>query len=482
MTSEEIIALINSLSTREKGIFSRFVGPGRDQVDYYILYSKLLSTKGAREGEIRKEMGIKSSQAYYSLRKNLGDKILQSLTSVSDPHSYINEALERGAYSLLKKRIVFEMERSWKRKDIDSLSYFHKLSQEINSMKSGFISIPKLIPAYNQVRKIQQDILNLQLISEEIKGLAKTSPSGLELILFDLRERIKEIQPDFGYAKFLKIRAEANISIIDGDYKNALRRYSELTELVSREKFHFWEKYLVNGLKTLSLLSFQVNEIDQGMGFLFRLMSISTSSQLINHLKIISQTEVLSVHAYLLASLDSSNSAIINYKNNPGLFTDDRVIRIQFIHSLVYFLNEEYQRCARTIEDIISFPLALWSDLQWSIYQILFLSLLESGNFMRIETTLNKLRRLESEKKSEYCKASIALFSKLIKNPASQEKEIFSEAISYFKEMKLSRGDKRLREIFDISLWVESKLYETPLKTLWSSIALRAFQSGKIAV
>lgn len=500
LKTESLILLVNSLSRSEKKTFSLSSKRYKKLPDYFVLYDLINRNKNIDPFELKNKFQSKCKDSSFdSSVKYLYDILLDSILTLKTEQDNYFLLLNK----ILKAKILFEkslfeegfsvlnnvITSSEKLENYYTLLFASKLELD-QLLTLNFPEMNEKVLLNKQFRlskvlrlimKINEQSSIFELLKYRIiyKGNIRSEKQKLELndlVVSEMSIMSSSNLENFEINKLHQL-FQANYLISVGDYKSALRSFSELNRLFETNK-QFWGKPPIYYLQTIEGVLDSLRGIKNYKGmdyFIEQLRKIESTSINFN-----ANVNSLIFLYNLFPKLDSGDflgamnllKTNINFLYNKlQLLNLTRQAELCLYAALVFFVNKDYKNAHKYINMIILlkgkefYYIPLFRTIR--LVNLMILHGLKDYDLIRYETRSIKREIKDSEKGYEIEK-SMLRFVNMQNLPITERKRnVLWEKIC--KELELFRHDifeQQVLKIFDFSAWIESKITKIPLSNI----------------
>lgn len=501
IVSEELFKLIHSLSQSEKRFFKIYASRHviGEQNNYVLLFDEIVKQKSYDEEAIRIKFHGQAFMRRFPAVKNYLHQLI--ITSMRSYHSgstvdiELKEMLidleflyQKGLYKqCLKLHVKAEKlaaEADKKNRLLEILEWKAKLLQASNkgTESERFYEI-----IFKEESTILENIrLSLEIKSEVMEAFTLIRKKGFARSEKDL-ERIKRVIDKYSKLKYPKLSFNDKyyLNYINtvyyssaGDHKKSLyftERNVQLLESISprllEEEF---EKHIVT-LNNLVVNYIQLQRMNETIPYMNRIRSLATHN--------IRENILLWATSYKLvlgASIRSGNyeqaakicDEVIEGMNfNFEKIPASDIVTFKYNIAVVYFVNKDYSRSARMLNEIINNnDLSLRDDILGFARIVRLLVFLEKGEEEMLPyATISVYRYLSGKKRLFKFENFVLQFIRErlpYLNSQAQQREAFKEMKDHLEIMFKDPYEKRVLEYFDFLTWIESKLKRKDMRTI----------------
>lgn len=468
MTGEGLFNLVRSLSKQQKANFSRFVDARKGSKPiYYTLFERLVSKKKYDEAQIRGAI-FRSPSKFYQNREILADKLIQSMVhfngSRGSVKSYVLHAIELNAPELAKKRLVSSMEEAVEAEDWASLDFLHRLRGELVEAYRLSFPLPDSVPTVGEVATCLRSWDSLTDLQARLKHHLQNNFGDHLFHAGTFRKKLDEIPVVGSKGKFLSQKVRVSLELLMQDYHGAVRHQENVVETLKGAKIFLKNALLFKELSILIRLAIEVKQDQVALRSTFLLGAISAENSREAVLKVYYQTKALIFVASSQANLEMAEDGLGILLQNRNLFTEEEIPTYLFNCVTVFFLFEEYGKALETLAIIRSAKRSQWEELNWSVDLLRVLCNYELGNLEVVPHLQRTLQRTAQSQEKAFPKFATRTVAKMMgascKSDSLQIWEGSSEALENYKN---DPKESLATNVFDLSLWLESKAKGIPL-------------------
>lgn len=498
---EALINLIHSMSQAEKKAFRSRVLKRKTIPEYMLLYDIIDERTGQTPDAIKSDyISQRQGQAFETTVKYLMNLLLDSLLDLRKEQDSFYTLFNK----ILKARILFE--KSLFDECFDLLENVKQQATEYENyyalLLAGRIELEYLLilnfpetdekkllkkqfelnESLKYLRRINEQSSLYEILKHRIvtKGYARSQKEKDELN--DLVYSELSIVASFGPENFeiskLHQLFQSNYLISVGDYKSALRSYTELNNLFEQNK-HLWSKppvYYVQSLEGIleSLRSIRNYESMPYFTAQLRKLESSTADFDLNVSSIIYLYELfplLDKGEFREAALHMENNRN-NIYNRFHSFSMARQAEICLYTSLIYFGNKQYNKAHKFLSQIIIrgksyYYLPLYRTIRLVNLMILY----KLGDFDLIRYEIRSMKRDLSSSIKGYRIEKILLKFLLKELPSANKKRalLWNKYHAEFKALEHDVFEQQVLYIFDFTAWVEATITQRPLGEVLSA-------------
>ncbi len=474
MLNEEIHSLVRSLSSKEKGNFSRYVGfnhQSKKKPDYYLLFERLQSSRGNDEAWVREPPQLKSPQRFFTAKRNLGVKIIQSLVHSSATKDqgieFILIAIERNVISLAKKSLIEKAKVAASQTDTQLLQYLHHLRTSLQDSYGIKICFPDSIPTIYEIDERIDQIREAKDVLDEIIGESKKFRDREPLLLMTFSKRLQIIQLSTGLGGYYLKKSEMLIGFLDKGANVACGLMERLVEYLEENDFPFREGYFLQELSRWINLASHCGHYDTARWAIMKMAALKLKSSALEERR----QKLLGLNYLLIAisqgNIDFANIGYEMLHSHRSSFEEYEVVLLTLGYAITKFVFAEYSECLYALRKIESLNKAIWGEIEFILQLLKILSYWEKEEYDTIEIMLPTLSRLA--KSSADCMSGV-LYN-LIRDIYSKPERSFqsnwnsNEADIDACHAKAGKGGHL--EIFDLRLWAKSKIEGVPLHEIY---------------
>lgn len=495
---EALINLIHSMSQAEKKAFRSKVLKKKTIPEYMQLYEAIEAGTGDTPAEIRRSYSSRSKSPNFEttvkyLMSVLLDNLLDLRKEQDSFYSLFNKILK--ARVLFEKALFeecFEMLGHVKQQATRYENYYALLlagrieleyllilnfpdTDEKKLLKKQF----ELNESLKYLRKINEQSALYEILKHRIasKGYARSQKEkdGLNDLVYSELSVVASFGPENFEISKLHQLFQSNYLISVGDYKSALRSYTELNNLFEQNK-HLWSSppvYYVQSLEGILESLRSIRNYESMPYFTSQLRKIESSSIDfdLNVACIIYLYELFPLldngEFDAAAELMEANRASIYNKYQS--FSLARQAEICLYTALIYFGNRQYSKAHKFLSQIIVrgksyYYLPLYRTIRLVNLMILY----KLGDFDRIHYEIRSLKRDLSGSAKGYRIEKILLKFLLKELPAPYKKRemLWKKYNAEFKALEHDVFEQQVLHIFDFTAWVEAIIRQVKLSQI----------------
>lgn len=485
---EALINLIHSMSQAEKKAFRSKVLKKKTTPEYMQLYDTIEEGAENTPAQIRQLYSLKSKNANFEttvkyLMGILLDNLLDLRKEQDSFYSLFNKILK--ARVLFEKALFeecFEMLHNVKQQATKYENYYALLlagrieleyllilnfpeTDEKKLLKKQF----EVNESLKYLRKINEQSSLYEILKHRIatKGYARSQKEKDELN--DLVYSELSIVASFGPENFeiskLHQLFQSNYLISVGDYKSALRSYTELNNLFEQNK-HLWSSppvYYVQSLEGILESLRSIRNYESMQYFINQLRKIESNSIDfdLNVQCIIYLYELFPLldRGQFIAAAEHMEANRAGIYNKYQSFSLARQAEICLYTSLIYFGNKQYSKAHKFLSQIIIrgknfYYLPLYRTIRLVNLMILY----KLGDFDLIRYEIRSIKRDLSGSIKGYKIEKILLkfLLKELPSPFKKRELLWKRYNAEFKALEHDVYEQQVLHIFDFTAWVEA--------------------------
>jgi tetratricopeptide (TPR) repeat protein len=492
---QSLITLVHSLTHAEKKAFRIRSGRNKQQPDYLLLYDIIDKHPALSKTEIQTMFAETSPRATFeTTSKYLFELLLESM---------LNLRKEQDSFIFLYKKIIHARmlyEKSLISESLNILEEVIRLAEKYENhnalllalrleldylLAAGFPTMDektllkkqfKLTDALKYIRKINEQSSLYEILKHRIlnKGQIRTQKQKDDLndLVFSEISLVSSLNVDNFEINKLHQLFQSNYLISVGDYQSALNSYYELNNLFEENK-HLWNKPPIYYLHTLEGILESLRSIRnyEGMSyFIVQLKNIVCESVTFK-LNVVCTTYLYELFPLLdHGEFEKCSKLMITYRDSLyekfNSLPRSRQAELSLYTSLVYFVNGEYQKAHKFLNQIILHEKNYFSLPLFRTIRLVNLMILYKMNDIdlikyEIRTMMRDIGGFERNYRIE--RFLFRFLSNPLPSPSFKRIQVWNKTKKELDDIKQDLFERKILQIFDFTAWIESQLTKTPL-------------------
>lgn len=479
--------LIKSLSRQQRSNFSRFVEARKGKKQkYLVIYDRMLACSAYQEDEIRGQE-FKDARKYYQNREILADKLIQSLvqyeSSKVSGREYILRAVEYNANELARKKFLMEVENAYQAGDYIQLLSFYNLRNNISEAYGILLDLPDSFPNLGEVRTMEQQSSILAEVLDALR-MARNSEVGKwgEKAVF-IKSRLRNVSPSHPRDTYRYQKALAGLSILTGDFEGALQYQRKVVEILSRADFPLSGVICIKETSILIRLANRLGEYDLAMRSLATLSEKEPQSPREEDIRRVYRIKSSVTVAGTTMNMELARRNCAELRENKTHFSPSGYAIHLLGSALVYFGHGAYHETLEIVEEIRSLARSQWEEISWVVNVLRCIAHFELRNEDLMESLLLASIRQSRKMEAAYPLLIFRFLRKVWTASPETSKSVLKDAAQHFQTIENEPHVQPLMEVFNLGLWLESKLSGKSYADLRvESLQRRSGDPGKIAL
>jgi hypothetical protein len=499
--TDALFQLVHSLEKSEKRHFKLYIKRSSAKEDLKIirLFDALDKLPEYDEKLLLKKLPDIQKPQLANIKTHLYKQLLASLRllkATENSDLQLSEHLDH-ARVLYNKGLKLQS-----LKILEKAKEIAKANQKFNFL-AQVISLEKKIETLHITRSTTEKTLLLAQEAEEISAHIDrvTKLSNLALLLYRwyvINGHARNESDEQDLRTFFKDYLPKDVNSVQGFYENLYLYQSYCWYAFIRQDFLMYYRYSQKWIDLFNsqpfMIGIETGHYVKGMHNLlnahFDLRNFKQFEITLRQFEEFAQSEVANRHDnFRVHTFIYINSARINQHLMQGTFAEGlalipdieakmheydlyvdqhRVLVFNYKIATLYFGNGEYEKCIDYLLNIINGPLDLRIDLQCYARLLHMLAHYEMGNFELMESLTKSVYRFMARMKN-LTVVEEKMF-KFIRNSFDvsprQLKPELEKFLNEIKHLEKNRYETRAFAYLDIISWVESKVYEKPMREI----------------
>lgn len=469
--------LVESLSINERKSFKRYVSFTEEKEGKYLLLFELLSKrKSLKQEQLLKTGKFKNPRNLNSFCKNLQRLIFQALAFDQFGGAFAIEsakiALEKGF--IRQAHAILSAELSQTDSNLNP-NLFIQLYTELRLLEKHYAVNEKedldqykgrYLKSLEENQNKAQSIHAYQLLRESLKKGRVNS----EFLLERFRPLAEQTWDDdqSSRTKYAFLKFKTLWHRLDGDLATSLFFQKKIVaEIDQTPTSYSWEEMLEARSFLATFLIFE-EKIEELRKVLLEIGMMNTGNPVREEIieREWLKSSILGAASGRMPELEKLALKKLHGQSLPQTLSSRWKVILYYYGANIHLCRGEWQEARELTNKITAHSKSLWNNLEWALYLLKSISYIEVGELYLAKTAIEKID-LE-EWPQEYIVASKKIIYNLIENGCTID--VYKRSLSFINGVITSFPTEfTFHNIFDFRLWIQSKVQEKSIETLWRS-------------
>ncbi len=460
MDEENFYYFIHSLDRGEKWKFSSLYGSekGNNEIRLFKRILECRKWNNSTKERIR-NAGFQKSAVYYNTRLKLAVKILKSLIhfdkSASTSFPFVEKAIQNKLLELAEKMVDEMLKEFVDTKDLFSLRYLYNMINRWENQYLIKLKLPESLFSLDYVQTQINELNSLDVVLRNLKALIKMQ-KPIEILLLKNYNLISEHSPtDSLDVKFKKDSIKYCINRLQGNLITCASLKERIVTTYHPGNSISYNQYL-REVFSLVLLCSEIGDRDRASKYSLFFSKVAPNYLIEQEKLNYYQTSSFILIGKCFGILDFAEKGQEMMERNNHLFSTTRILKLQYLNSLIYFLNEDYSSFLGLVKKIERVAKSLEKKYYAEFLLLKVISHFEMENFETSQVSFQSAVRYSRKTKNGYALAVCSCLSKLFSLGIFGRKKFLSDCQNQL--LTIEQAEVYFAGEIRFSSWFGSKL------------------------